>query len=90
MKCRIHSYRYKSRSVDNVMTTPRPSTAAVTVTEEANYHLHSLQQFPASAPDLDTAQCGSGGRVARSSSSPEVDSITEFADDNDEQSLLIS
>ena len=67
---------------------PRPSSAAVTVAEEANYHLHSLQQFP----DLDTAQCGSGsgGRVARSSSSPEVDSITEFADDNDEQSLLIS
>ena len=65
---------------------PRPSSAAVTVAvaEEANYHLHSLQQFP----DLDTAQCG--GRVARSSSSPEVDSITEFADDNDEQSLLIS
>ena len=62
----------------------------MTVTEEANYHLHSLQQFPASAPDLDTAQCGSGGRVARSSSTPEVDSITEFADDNDEQSLLIS
>ena len=22
VKCRIHSYRYKSRSVDNVMTTP--------------------------------------------------------------------